>query len=211
MVRDIGRRLSATSSVRGHRTSLTYVNVKCKFTITKKEIPMAMTAAQRKQKQIERERAEMRVMPDGSYPFLKTPFHEWLPGTDWEAAEHDINAAGMNMPVLDDNSGPSSFDGEVEQGASNDWHPYAGYQGSIGRAESMVDYMLSALSQMTVAINAYKIEQIDARIGELERADLSSAEAKKQALSNIVRLTKMKEHLGRTVRVSLPQWKVKGI
>lgn len=172
---------------------------------------MPMSPLERKRKQLERDRAALRELVDSTYPFLRTPFHEWLSGTDWEAAEHDINAAGMNMPVLEDDRGPASFDGTVEQGASEDWHPYAGYVGSIGRAESMIDYLLAALSQMTIAINAYKIEQLNARIAELENADLSDKDAKREALANIVQLTKMKEHLGKTVRVSLPQWKVKGI
>jgi hypothetical protein len=172
---------------------------------------MATSPTERKRKQIERDRAAMRELPDSTYPFLSQPFHEWAANTDWHGAEHDINAAGMSMPALEDDSGPKSFDGEVEKGASKDWHPYPGYQGSIGRAESMVDYLLDALSQMTVAINAYKLEQLNARIVELENADLSAEGARKAALADIVRLTKMKEHLGKTVRISLPQWKVKGI
>lgn len=172
---------------------------------------MAMTPTERKRKQVERERAYLRALPDSTYPFLKTPFHRWASGTDWDNAEHDINAAGMDMPVLTDEKGPRSKDGEVEAGASDDWHPYAGYEGSIGQAESMVDYLLDALSQMTTAINIYKMEELSDRIAELEQADLSDPEAKKQALADIVRLTKMKEHLSKSVRVSLPQWKVKGI
>lgn len=172
---------------------------------------MAMSSRERKRRQIERERAALREQPDSTYPYLKTAFFEWIEGTDWEGAEHDINAAGMNMPVLSDNAGPRSFDGTVEDGANADWHPYAGYEGSVGRAESMVDYLLDALSQMTAAINSYKVEQIDHRIAELEAADLSDEAAKRAALADVVRLTKMKEHLSKTVRVSLPQWKVKGI
>lgn len=172
---------------------------------------MAMSPADRKRKQLERDRAALRELADSTYPYLRVPFCDWLTGTDWDAAEHDINAAGMSMPLLDNDEGPRSFDGAVEQGASKDWQPYAGYEGSIGRAESMVDYMLAALSQMTVAINAYKVEQLNARIAELGDSDLSSEDARKAALADIVRLTKMKEHLDKTVRVSLPQWKVKGI
>ena len=172
---------------------------------------MAMTAAERKRKQVERERAEQRRTPDSSYPYLKTPFYRWAPGTDWDGAAHDINAAGMDMPVLTNDAGPKSVDGTVEQGATADWHPFAGYAGSIGQAESMVDYLLDALSQMTVAINTYKIEEISERIAELDQSDLSDPDARKQALTDIVRLTKMKEHLGKSVRVSLPQWKIKGI
>lgn len=172
---------------------------------------MPMSPLERKRNQLERDRAAKRELADGTYPFLKVPFHQWLPGTDWEAAEHDINAAGMDMPILDDEQGPRSFDGTIEQGGNEGWHPYVGYEGAIGRAESMIDYLLAALSQMTVAVNTYKVEQLDARIDELEKADLSSDAAKKAALADIVRLTKMKEHLDKTVRVSFPQWKVKGI
>jgi hypothetical protein len=172
---------------------------------------MAMTAAERKRKQLERDRAALRAMPDSTYPFLKTPFYQWLEGTDWDDAEHDLNAAGLNMPQILDDTGPKSQDGEVERGGSADWQPYAGYAGSIGRAESMIDYMLSALSQMTAAVNTYKIQQIEARIADLQLSDLSDPDAKKQALADIVRLTRMRDALDTNVRVSLPQWKVKGI
>jgi uncharacterized protein YfkK (UPF0435 family) len=172
---------------------------------------MAKSATERSREMRERERAALREVPDSTYPFLKTPFYQWADGTDWDDAEHGINAAGMNMPLLEDDSGPKSYDGEPERGASDDWHPYAGYQGSIGRAEAMIDHLLASLSQMTVAINIYKVEEITDRIAELEQADLSDRDAKKQALADIVRLVKMKEHLSKSVRVSLPQWKVKGI
>lgn len=172
---------------------------------------MAMTPAERKRKQVERERYHLRMQPDSTYPFLKTPFFRWAPGTDWDGAEHDINAAGMNMPVLENDDGPKSFDGEPEAGATEDWHPFWGYEGSIGQAESMVDYLIDAVGQMAAAIHTYKMEELSTRIDELERADLSDPKAQKQALADIVRLAKMKEHLTKSVRVSLPQWKVKGI
>ncbi|WP_449396780.1 hypothetical protein [Devosia riboflavina] len=156
---------------------------------------MPLTPLERKRKQLERDRAALRALPDSTYPFLRQPFFEWAEGTDWEAAEHDINAAGMNMPVLANDQGPKSLDGTVEQGANEDWHPYAGYEKSIGRAESMVDYLLAALSQMTVAINAYKVEQLNECIAELENADLSTDKARKAALADIVRLNKIKEQL----------------
>lgn len=172
---------------------------------------MAKSATERSREMRERERYQLRMQPDSTYPFLKTPFFRWAPGTDWDAAEHDINAAGMNMPMLENDTGPKSYDGQPEAGATEEWHPFWGYEGSIGQAESIVDYLVDALGQMTVAINTYKMEELSARIDELEQADLSDAEAKKQALADIVRLVKMKEHLSKSVRVSLPQWKVKGI
>lgn len=37
---------------------------------------MALTAKQRKQNQLAREREAQRVMPDSTYEFLHVPFHE---------------------------------------------------------------------------------------------------------------------------------------
>ena len=37
---------------------------------------MAMSPKERKQKQLEREREEQRVLPDSTYPYLGTPLHE---------------------------------------------------------------------------------------------------------------------------------------
>lgn len=172
---------------------------------------MAKSATERSREMRDRERYQLRMLPDSTYPFLKTPFYRWAPGTDWDGAENDINAAGMNMPVLENNDGPKSYDGQPEASASEDWHPFWGYEGSIGQAESMVDYLIDAVGQMAIAINTYKLDELSDRIAELEQADLSDPNAKKQALADIVRLVKMKEHLTKSVRVSLPQWKVKGI
>lgn len=177
---------------------------------------MAMSAIERKRKQLERERQELRVLPDSTYSFLRTPFYRWLQeheSGDWSGVWFALNAAGFDLPAFEDDSGPRSLDGEVERMKTDedDYDPYAGYAGSIGRAEAIVDYLLSAVEQFALVVNQYKIEEIDERIAELESADLSDPAAKKQALADMVRLAKMREQLSKQMRRSFYAWKVKGI
>jgi hypothetical protein len=83
-------------------------------------------------------------------------------------------------------------------------------RGSLGRAERMVGFYLDAASTLAGWINRYKLNEINARIADLEVADLSDPEAKKRALAAIVRLTNYRDQLAKQVRWTLPQWKVKG-
>jgi hypothetical protein len=83
------------------------------------------------------------------------------------------------------------------------------YRGALGRAERMVGYYLDAADTLAHWINRYKQDEINARINELEQVDFSDPAAKKQALADIVRLTKYRDQLQKHVRWSLPQWEIK--
>lgn len=176
---------------------------------------MAKSAAQRKREQIERQREQERLLPDSSYPFLKEPFYAWLErtgaGGDWEAAMFHLDAAALPRPKFDDDRGPYSIDGEVERLKDDNYDPYAGFEGSIGRAESMVDNLIATASGMAMVINQYKQEELENRIAEIEQSDLSDPKVRKKALADIVRLRAMMDRLrDKMVRVSLYQWKIKG-
>ncbi|WP_336802168.1 hypothetical protein [Kaistia sp. MMO-174] len=178
---------------------------------------MALTALQRKQRQIERQREQERLQPDSTYPFLQEPFFEWLKRTegygDWDSGTFHLDASRITIPGFDDDSGPCSADGEVElvwKDSPEESH-YAGFEGSIGRAECLVDDLLAAASSFALVINSYKREKLKARIAEIEQADLSDLAVKKGALADIVRLQKMLDQLDKQVRRTFPQWKVKGI
>jgi hypothetical protein len=149
---------------------------------------MAMSALERKRNQIERRREQERLLPDSTYSFLKEPFYAWLnrtkAGGDWEAAMFHLDAAALPRPEFVDDRGPYSINGEVERLKDDS---YAGFEKSIGRAESMVDNLLSAASGMAMVINRYKQEELKERIAEIEQSNLSDS-----------------------VRVSLYQWKIKG-
>jgi len=81
---------------------------------------------------------------------------------------------------------------------------------SLGKAEFVIATLLDAAVELAQWVNDYKLSEINARIEELEQADLSDPAAKKQALANIVTLTKIRDELSKSVRWTLPQWKVKG-
>ncbi|MCF6370967.1 hypothetical protein [Rhizobium halophilum] len=82
-------------------------------------------------------------------------------------------------------------------------------RGSIGRAERIVGLLLDAAGALAGQINQYKTDEINARITELEQADLNDPDVRKQALADIVTLTKIRDQLQKQVRWTLPQWRVK--
>lgn len=177
---------------------------------------MAKTALERKRDQLDREAKRLRLLMESSYPFLKQPFFQWLnenSGREWDAGDLHRDASQITFPTFEDDSGPHSVDGEVEQiGKDNpEADPYAGYAGSIGRAERLVDDLLSLANIYASTINTYKKEELAARINEIEDADLSDPDTKKKALADIVRLRKMLERLDKVSRISIPEYKVKGI
>jgi len=89
---------------------------------------------------------------------------------------------------------------------------YEGYtDDSIGRAESIISYLLAAVENLTFLVNEYKLEEIDARIAEIEAADLSDPAGKTKALQDIVTLKSIKARLdGKTFRRSFAEFSVKG-
>lgn len=178
---------------------------------------MAKTALQRKHEQLQREKDHLRKQPDSTYGFLKEPFFEWLKRTegygDWSSGTFHLDASQITIPDFNDDSGPHSVDGEVEllwRDEPGESH-YAGFEGSLGRAECLVDDLLAAAASFALVINIYKKEQINARITEIEQSDLSDPEVKKKALADIVRLRKMLEHLDKARRISIQEYKIKGI
>lgn len=68
------------------------------------------------------------------------------------------------------------------------------YRGSIGRAERMAGMLLTAGAKLAMFVNAYKREEVERAIAELEKADLTDAAAKKRALAEMARLTKIRDH-----------------
>jgi hypothetical protein len=81
-------------------------------------------------------------------------------------------------------------------------------RGSIGHAEKAVSFLLDAATQLAAYINDYKKQEIDRAIADLEASGLSDPATRKQALAEIVRLTKMREQLNKGHRRTLPQWRV---
>lgn len=132
---------------------------------------------------------------------FKEPFHEFM-AEHWEDVNAYLEWAGVKDPP----------DYEADGDTDPEWIPdFDGpNRGALGRAERIVGLYLDAANTLAGYINRYKVREISNRIAELEAADLSDPEARKQALADIVRLTKYRDQLAKQVRWTLPQWKVKG-
>lgn len=144
------------------------------------------------------------------------PFFEWLEenrGRSWDDGDFHKDASQITIPEFTDDSGPYSVDGEIEQVGKDDPEndPYAGYPGSLGRAERLIDDLLALASIYASTISTYKKEQLEARIKEIEDTNLSDPNTKKKALADILRFRKMLEHLDKARRISIQEYKIKGI
>lgn len=165
---------------------------------------MALTPAEKQKRYRERLKEKAANAPEATARYLKQPFFEFLAGDgNWNEVLTYLEWAGINPDAV-----PTfETDDDPEHDAEHD----GPYRGSIGRAERLIGAFLDAATELAGIVNRYKCEQIDRAIGELERSDLADASKRKQALDQIVRLTKMREHLDKQVRRSLPQWEVKGV
>ncbi|MCD1634537.1 hypothetical protein K7H91_12215 [Martelella mediterranea] len=178
---------------------------------------MAKTATERSREMRRRREQELKLLLDSSYPFLKQPFFEWIgekrDGGDWEAGLQHFDLSALVRPEFEDDSGPHSIDGEFERGWQDNPadNLYLGYEGSIGRAERLVDDLIGAAHCFASVINRYKKEQITERIKEIEASDLTDPGTRKQALKDIVRLQKMLERLEKQTRHAFPEYQLKGI
>ena len=161
---------------------------------------MAMSAAEKQKMYRERKKAHMRKAPDQMDGLLRQPFSEWLEDR-WSDVTIDLDLIGVreviNFPGADDQD--PFWQEEWDEGPNRK---------SIGCAERMVGVLTDAALQLAKFINEYKIEQINARLAEIEVADLTDPLTKKKALSDTARLSRYREDLQKQVRWTLPQWKV---
>ena len=165
---------------------------------------MAKTALERKKEQLERDAAKAQQTAHVVDAFFEQSFDQWLGEEGWHnKVIRDLDLAGF------DNHAPFPGEGNIDPFWREDWNEGQN-RGAIGFAERAVGVFLDAAVELASQINAYKIDQFNARIAELEASDLSGPEARKQALADIVTLTKYRDQLSKQVRWTLPQWKVKG-
>jgi hypothetical protein len=173
---------------------------------------MASTAAERKRRSRERQKEEERKKPDGTHPFLREPFFEWMgSGKDdvrWQEVTFNLGLIGIEFKPFEDDTGATAVTASFDEWGTDEGY-YDQFQGSVGRAELMVSCLLDAAGAVALHLNRYKLEQIKLAIADLENSDLSDPAAKKQALADIVQLTKFRDRLNRQRRWSLPEWTVK--
>lgn len=174
---------------------------------------MAMSAKERKHKQLEREREQLRYLDDSTYPYLTNPFHRWTSeDPNWTNVTLPLELAGFEGPVFETDEGPEKF--AIEDALPPEEDPadtFPGFKGSVGRAEVMVDLLLDAAAELAQSLNRYKVEELSARRAEIEASELATAEERKAAFEAVEHISKVEAELAKNVRRTLPQWKVKGV
>lgn len=176
---------------------------------------MAKSALERKHDQIRRDKERLRRSDDLAYPYLSTPFFEWLKirEDDWQNALVHLDACQMPHPQFNDDRGPQSIDGEVEllgwDDPSNDY--FAGYKCSIGRAESLVNELIAAASNFALSINEYKKEMLKKKKAEIERSDLSDPAVRAKAFRDVANIDTMLKRLDKMRRINVYEFQIKDI
>ena len=153
---------------------------------------MAMSPKERKQKQLEREREEQKVLPDSTYPYLRTPLHEH-PVFDANISSVDLvfELMGIDPPVFEDDRGPAEFAHDACFSTDDDKEAtFAGRKGAVGRAECMIHFLLDATMELSEIINRYKLNELDDRLKEIDAMDLSDPGERKRALEAVVQIEK---------------------
>lgn len=187
------------------------VIVNIEFTITLRGFAMALSAKERKQKQLERDRQDLARKPDATYPFLNTPFFKRLEHDgNWSSVELCFDLIGIDPPVFEDDRGPADF--AAEECFSTDEDRVEAFQcseKSIGRAEVMVDVMLDAATELSSIINRFKQDELQKRRDELEKSDLSEPNRRSEALEAAAEIARLQEALRKNVRRTFPAWRIK--
>ncbi|SDI95760.1 hypothetical protein [Alloyangia pacifica] len=71
---------------------------------------MAMSAKERKQRHLERERELLRHLDDSTYAYLSTPFCQQVArDPNWSKVTLALELAGFEGPVIETDEGPEKF------------------------------------------------------------------------------------------------------
>jgi hypothetical protein len=165
---------------------------------------MALTPAEKQRRYRERKEKQARSRAHLTDSFLKTPFDEWVNEVWFSDVMIDFDLLGIENP-------PYEFPakGDFDPFWKAEWEEGPN-RGAIGAAERMVGVLADAAMTLARNINKYKLEEISARMAEIEHSDLSDPKTKKQALAEIARLSKYRDELSKSVRWNFPQWEIKG-
>ncbi|WP_026759186.1 hypothetical protein [Sediminimonas qiaohouensis] len=173
---------------------------------------MAMTPAERKKAQREREREASLVAPESTKPYLKRLFSEaWEESAQSSDFALPLELAGIEPPTFEDERNPEevSRDNEATGIGSEGYEDvFVGYDGAIGRAEVTIGSLLDAAQELAGIVNRYKREEIKARLAELENSETID---RATMINEAVKLNKILDLLDKRDRRDLPRWRVTGV
>lgn len=172
---------------------------------------MRKTAAEYQREYRERKKAAQKAAPDLTMDFVKGKLSEFessqfRPGYDAFEFVENLVPVGIELD-------PALF----AERATYDVDDLVGAEISMSgkslleRMEALAAIFLGAATELYGTINEFKLSEIEARIAEIEQADLSGPQAKAKALQDIVTLQGIKARLeGKNFRRSFAEISVKG-
>lgn len=170
---------------------------------------MALTNAEKVKRYRERQKEAALKRATTDPTIFRSSFCDSVANAQWDFGRAMLDTVGISVARIVDDRDPD-FASMVAAGVRDGELDLGNYKRSLGRAEVTLDHILEAAGKMATAIADYKRSEIDARIAEIEQADLSEPEAKKKAFADMARLKKMRDQLDKQVRWTFPQWKVTG-
>lgn len=168
---------------------------------------MAMTAAERKRQERARKRQARESALEATRPYCRKPFFEFF-GAHPDALNFDmaLDAAGICPPAWEDDRGPASWSGQIEAGSPD---AYSGYKGSIGRAEVTIGALLDAAGELAAIVNAYKRQEIDRAVADLETSDFADVDQRRSVVRELMALRGMQQSLEGAYQRRIPRWELK--
>lgn len=116
--------------------------------------------------------------------------HYLILGKNWWNFEDDAGIEPHDVSELDEDETATAFN-------------------SLGKAELVLGVLEDVVQTLAQDIAVYKRREIEARINELQKTDLTGPDAK-ATLDDLERLKKMRHHLNKRVRKTLPQTRASG-
>lgn len=126
----------------------------------------------------------------------------------------DLSEIAQALSFMDETLASVGFDlPDFAKDHDPEWHDFGGWsapdRGSLGKAERMVGAFIDCARSLAEIINAFKLREIEAARNGIAERDLSTPEAKREALADGARLDRIERRLRREVRQSFPAIEVK--
>ena len=173
---------------------------------------MALSAYERKLRQLEREREEKRRQLDKSYPFLTRPFYQFAENAaDWSEFQIPLEIAGVDPPFFVDDSGPHEH--ASDNIVFHEWSVDEAFEGygrnSLGRAEAIAGLLIESGKALARMINQYKKEELQGYLKSLQERDTRTPEERADLFEEAARVTAMLAELDRNTRETIPVYQIK--
>ena len=171
---------------------------------------MAKTQAEIQKAYRDRLKAKAQAQGDRAAIFIKEGFSKRAERhggfSDFESA---LEVAGIVPPTFFDERNASKFILNPDANGTDIEALLPGSpSGALGRAEVIIDHLITAAIELAAEVNAHKTSEIKARLADLETSDTTD---RATAMQEAVKLNKILDQLNKQVRRSFPQWKVTGI